>query len=196
MGKHSMGKHSLLALTLALLHVGVVFAAPITFTTTMTGAAENPPNASPGTGIATVVYDDDTHQLSIETAFSGLTAGTTAAHIHCCAPPPTNSIPATPVPSFPGFPSGVTEGSFEGTLDLTLESSFNPAFLELHGDNVAAAEAALAAGLANGEAYLNVHTTAFPTGEIRGFLRPVPEPHALSAVGLALVMLIAARTRH
>ncbi|WP_332675410.1 CHRD domain-containing protein [Aromatoleum sp.] len=196
MVKHSMGKHSLLALTLALLHVGVVHAAPITFTTTLTGAGENPPNASPGTGIATVVYDDDTHRLSIETAFSGLTAGTTAAHIHCCAPPPTNSIPATTVPSFLGFPTGVTEGSFEGTLDLTLGSSFNPAFLELHGASVSAAEAAFAAGLASGGAYLNIHTTAFPGGEIRGFLRPVPEPHALSAVGLALLMLIAARARH
>lgn len=196
MGKHSLGKHSLLALTLALLHAGVVHAAPITFTATLTGAGENPPNTSPGTGIATVVYDDDTHRLSIETAFSGLTAGTTAAHIHCCAPPPGNSIPATAVPSFPGFPFDVTEGSFEATFDLTLESSFNPDFLELHDDSVSAAEAALAAGLASGEAYLNIHTTAFRSGEIRGFLRPVPEPPTLSAVGLALVMLIAARTRH
>lgn len=196
MGKHSMSKHPLLALTLVLLHAGVVHAAPITFTATLNGGAENPPNNSPGTGIATVVYDDDTHRLSIETAFSDLTAGTTVAHIHCCAPFPANVMPATTVPSFPGFPSGVTEGSFEGTFDLTLESSFNPDFLELHGDNVSAAEAALAAGLASGQAYLNIHTTAFPSGEIRGILRSVPEPHALSAVGLALVMLIAARTRH
>ncbi len=196
MGKHSMGKHQLFALTLALLHAGVVHAAPITFTATLSGDAENPPNASSGIGIATVVYDDDTHRLSIETAFSDLSAGTTAAHIHCCAASPTNAIPATAVPSFPGFPSGVTEGSFEATFDLTLESSFNPAFLELHKDSVSAAEAALAAGLASGEAYLNIHTTAFPSGEIRGALRSVPEPHALSAVGIALVMLIASRTRH
>ena len=106
------------------------------------------------------------------------------------------SPPATTVPSFPDFPLGVTEGSFEGTLDLTRESSFNPAFLALHGDSVAAAEAALAAGLSAGEAYFNIHTTQFGGGEIRGTLRAVPEPQALSAVGLALVMLIAARTRH
>jgi CHRD domain len=35
---------------------------------------------------------------------------------------------------------------------------------------------ALLTGLAAGEAYLNIHTTLFPNGEIRGFLAPVPGP--------------------
>jgi hypothetical protein len=66
----------------------------------------------------------------------------------------------------------------------------------LHGDTAAGAEAALALGLANGEAYFNIHTTVVPGGEIRGFLHAVPEPRTLSLLGLALGMLIGGRTRH
>lgn len=194
MGKHSMGKHSLVAVIVALLHAGAVHAMPITFTAALSGAAENPPNVSPGTGFATVVYDNETHLLSVDVSFSGLVAGTTAAHIHCCAAPPANSIPATPTPTFPDFPLGVMEGTYDMTFDLTDPSSFSSAFIG--GGTAAEAEAALAAGLLAGEAYLNIHTTAFSGGEIRGFLRTVPEPQTLSILGLALGMLIAARTRH
>ena len=31
-------------------------------------------------------------------------------------------------------------------------------------------------GVESGKAYLNIHTAAFPGGEIRGFLTPAPEP--------------------
>ena len=41
---------------------------------------------------------------------------------------------------------------------------------------MAAAETTLFNGLFAGTEYLNIHTTAFPGGEIRGFLSPVPEP--------------------
>jgi hypothetical protein len=59
------------------------------------------------------------------------------------------------------------------------------------------AEAALAAGLAADEAYFNIHTTAFPGGEILGFLTDVPEPgtFALLATGvLALALRRRARS--
>jgi hypothetical protein len=56
----------------------------------------------------------------------------------------------------------------------------------------------LFAGLGAGTAYLNVHTTAFPGGEIRGFLTavtPVPEPetYALFLTGLAWLGVAARR---
>lgn len=196
MRKYSMGKHSLAVFTLALLHAGMVQAAPVTFTATLTGSAEAPPNESPATGVATVIYDDAARTLFVEASFSGLEGPTTAAHIHCCVEPPGTIPPATEVPSFTGFPLGVTAGVFSGTFDLTLESSFNPDFITATGGTIAGAEEALAAGLASGQAYFNIHTTAHPAGEIRGFLRTVPEPEALSIIGLALGMLIVARTRH
>jgi hypothetical protein len=70
----------------------------------------------------------------------------------------------------------VTSAVYTGTLDLTLASSFNPAFVTSSGGTDAAAEAALVAGLDDGMAYLNIHTTTFPNGEVRAFLQPIPEP--------------------
>ena len=140
------------------------------FTGSLAGSNENPPTASPATGSATVTYDDAAHSLRVQVTFSGLGSGTTAAHIHCCIAPPMNTGVATPSPSFPGFPLGVTSGTYDGMLDLTNSSSFNPAFVTAHGGTVAAAESALVTGLAQGMAYLNIHTSVFPGGEIRSFL--------------------------
>jgi hypothetical protein len=83
---------------------------------------------------------------------------------------------ATQLPSFINFPVGVTAGAYSNTFDLTNASSWNPAFVTANGGTTAGAEAALLAGSAAGESYLNIHTVAFPSGEIRGFLAPAPEP--------------------
>jgi hypothetical protein len=156
--------------------VGVSSAAPITFTGVISGGSENPPTGSPGTGNSLVTYDPATHMLSVNVTFSGLEAGTTAAHIHCCVLPNGNAQVATTVPTFAGFPLGVTSGSYSNTLDLTLASSFNPAFVASSGGTLAGAESALATGLQDGMAYLNIHTTTFPNGEVRSFLVAIPEP--------------------
>lgn len=143
---------------------------------TLTGAAESPPNASPATGSTTITYDSVAHTLRVEASFSGLTSTDTGAHIHCCttvAGTGTATV-ATPTPAFPGFPLGVTSGTHDGTLDLTLGSSWNPSFVTASGGTPALAEAALGAGLAAGTAYLNIHTTTFPGGEIRAFPVLVP----------------------
>ena len=59
----------------------------------------------------------------------------------------------------------------------------------IDGGTAASAEAALFAGLNSGQAYLNLHTTAFPGGEIRGQFAAVPEPGtwALMITGFGLV---------
>ena len=149
--------------------VGMVYlAASPTFVTKLKGSNQVPANVSTGTGDAIVKVDQIGHTLSVTATFSGLTAPNTAAHIHCCAPLGTNIGVATAVPTFPGFPSGVTSGSYTHTFDLTQASSYNPAFVSSHGGTPAGAEAALVSGLAAGQAYFNIHTTTFPGGEIRG----------------------------
>jgi CHRD domain-containing protein len=141
------------------------------FTADLNGANQNPPVASSGTGNVKVTWNTDTNQMTVDVSFSGLTTGTTASHIHCCVAPPGNAGVATTTPSFPGFPLGVTAGTYSRTFDLTSPTSFNAAFITAHGGTTAAAAAALLAGIRAGQAYLNIHTTMFPGGEIRGFLQ-------------------------
>lgn len=186
---------TLLTLVAALALGGAAHAAVLVTYATLDGPSEAPPNASPGTGTATVTYDSVAHTLRVQTSFSGLLAGVTAAHIHAPTALPNTGTAgvATPVPTFPGFPSGVTSGSYDQTFDLTLASSWNPTFINNNGGTPAGAEAALAAALMSQRAYLNIHTTQFSGGEIRGFLA-VPEPgtYALLA-GLGLCAFAACR---
>src|SRR3954451_22824808 len=184
---------ALVLIAITLLQAPAVQAAPITLAATLSGAAEIPPNNSPGTGQATVVLDPTANTLHIQVSFSGLTSGTTASHIHCCvpaAPPalPGNLLVATTTPRFEDFPVGVTLGTYDKTLDLTLASSYNPAFITAEG-GVPQAEAALIAAIESGASYLNIHTTNFPGGEIRGTLVPVREPASVVLLGSALVGL-------
>jgi CHRD domain/PEP-CTERM motif len=168
-----------------------------TWTATFTGAAEAPPNASPGTGSATLSLTGNV--LTINGTFTGLLAPTSVAHIHCCVAVPQTGTAgvATTTPSFVGFPLGVTSGTFLLTLDLTQASSYNAAFITANG-NIDGARAALLAGMNGGRAYFNIHSTQFPAGEIRGFIiSTVPEPSSvfLTTAGLFGVALLVMRRR-
>lgn len=202
-----IGKLSSLATAgwLAIASLAPASATVITYDADLSGVS------SPGVGYTLLTYDDFAHTLRLDVTFSGLLGPTTAAHVHCCVAPPGTTTVATQVPSFPGFPLGATSGTYVSPLfDLTQASNWNPAFVTAHGGTPGGAEAALAAGLAAGWAYLNVHTTVFPGGEIRGFLQAcgpgtsnvcgtpttaVPEPGAIALFGIGLAGLVAGRRR-
>ena len=169
------------------------------YTAFMDGPSEDPPNVTPGTGFARVDYDDVAHSMRVQADFSDLIGTTTAAHIHAPTPVPfamTAGV-ATQLPSFTGFPLGVTSGSMDETFDLTQSSSWNPSFITNNGGSPASAEAAFAQFLNEGRAYFNIHSTFDGSGEIRGFLVLVPEPTTacLGLASLAAVMLAMRPTR-
>lgn len=154
----------------------------------LSGAAEAVPTPSPGFGLFTFTLNGDI--LRIEGSFGGLLANTMAAHIHCCTTSGgTGTAPVvSAVPSFPGFPLGVTGGAFEYEMNLLSPTSYNPTFfngVSVLG-NAATARGLLLSAFDDGTAYFNVHTTLYPAGEIRGFITTVPEPstYALMAAGL------------
>ena len=188
------------ALIAAVLSVASAAAATIPLSAILSPANEVPPTASTGSGTAILDLDVAAHTLRVQVAFSGLVptappgapVGTTAAHIHCCLPSPfatgVNAGVATTTPTFANFPLGVLAGTYDNTLNLTLASSYNPAFVTLVG-GLANAETSLVNGLLGGLTYLNIHTNAFPGGEIRGFVVQIPEPEAyvLLLAGLAII---------
>jgi hypothetical protein len=186
-------RKSLIALAaLAAISTSTAHAAIIVYTATLSGAAEATPNASPGTGSSTVTIDTVLNTMRVQAVFSGLTGNVTAAHIHCCTTLPVTGAAgvATVTPTFTGFPAGVTSGAYDTTFDMTLPVSWNAAFITANGGTTSSAFSALVAGLNDRKAYLNIHSTTFGGGEIRGFLAPpVPEPATwlMMLAGLGLV---------
>jgi CHRD domain len=164
-------RHTCERLVAALLFLILASAAQAqTYMASFSGSNESPPVASAGTGSTTVTVNATANTLRVISIFSGLNSNTTASHIHCCVAPPGNAGVATTVPSFVGFPLGVTAGTMDQTYDMTQSSTWNPAFITANGGTTAGAEAALLAGLAAGQAYVNIHTVTSPGGEIRALL--------------------------
>jgi len=194
-----MSIRSLAAETLLALLVALPAAAhPITFEGTLSNVGEPPPaNMSSGTGFASIILDEDTFTLSVHVEFSGLSGPTTASHIHCCTATAGSGSAgvATQVPTFLDFPLGVTSGTYDKTFDMSLASSWNPAFVTAHNSSISDAFAAFATGLTDGNAYLNIHTSFAAAGEIRTFPAAVPEPGTLALLGVGVGTLSRAARR-
>ena len=119
----------------------------VVYGASMDAAQEVPPNGSPATGQGTFLIDRANDRIYYNISYSGLTGTETNAHIHGFAPPGANGPIITPLPT--GSPK---VGSF------TYAPSDEASFL---------------AGLA----YVNIHSTAIPSGEIRGQILPDNTPN-------------------
>jgi hypothetical protein len=103
------------------------------------GSSEVPANDSKGKGTVTATYDTTTKKLAWKGDYSGLSGPATMAHFHGPADPSKNAGVAVPI--------APSTSPFEGSATLTGPQ---------------------AAQLIAGQWYVNVHTAAFPAGEIRG----------------------------
>ena len=77
-----------------------------------------------------MTIDDVLNTMRVQVDFTGLLAGVTASHIHVINGPGDANLAdtlgpvATTTPTFTGFPSAVTSGSYDMTFDMTLASSY------------------------------------------------------------------------
>jgi hypothetical protein len=186
-----MGLNIKLALAAAgmTLAAQTAMAAPITYYSTLSGMQEAPSVASPGTGYGSVTLDGD--MLMVSLSFSGLSAPTIFSHIHCCVGAGMNGPVALDFGA--SFPVGVTAGSFSTIFNLADLSTYSTGFRTANGGTLASVQAAFVNGFLGGRSYFNVHTSAFRSGEIRG---QIPEPAALSLLGLGLIGLGLRRRQH
>ena len=112
----------------------------VNFTSTINGESEVPSNASTANGSATAKFDKITKILSLTMTYGGLTA--TNMHIH-----------KAPV----GVSGGVLFG-IGGPAPYSYTINYTSPALSVGQED----------SLMNNQFYLNIHTRAFPGGEIRG----------------------------
>ncbi len=164
-------KSAFYMLTAAAIAVAAVPANAATlFSTTLSGGNETAPNNSTATGAGTLLLSTNQNTIDVFLSWTGLTGPAIGGHVHCCAPQGANA----PVAIDFG-PSGVATGSLTRSFDLTAAGTFTSGFIIANGGTIATAKTAFVNGLISGGGYYNVHTTAFPGGEIRGQLSAVPE---------------------
>ncbi|MGE3181186.1 MAG: CHRD domain-containing protein [Phycisphaerae bacterium] len=171
-----IGAFTATAISVIFLSLPTAIGHELVFESPMSGPAEAPPNNSPGTGFVRITIDLDLVTMHIEADFQDLMGTVTAAHIHGLTAMPNAGTAGVAIvaPSLPGFPTGVMAGNYDHTLDLTLASSYNAAFIAASGGTVSDALNAVINGMQAERMYFNIHTTSFGGGEIRGFPALVP----------------------
>ena len=132
----------------------------------MSGAQEVPANSSTALGSMDVFYTRDTRILTYKVTWSGLTDSVVQMHIHGSSPSGFNApviqniiVAATPNGSVGNgiFPQKTSAGKYTYAKTGTISGT-------LLVDGVFIKEQ----DLLNGLFYMNIHTIAFPGGEIRG----------------------------
>jgi hypothetical protein len=136
------------------------------FSATLTGYEETPTLSVAGTGSLSAQISRDETSVSYTLSYSSLTGPALAAHIHLGMPAIAGGVIAflcdtdagtAQIPDCPGA-GGTVSGSIEAA------DVIGPA-----GQGITAGEfEELVAAMRFGATYANVHTTAFPSGEIRG----------------------------
>jgi hypothetical protein len=160
------------------------FAALEDFTVSLDGAQDGG-GGRQGSGSGTLTLDTTANTLTFNNiSWTGLSADSTASHIHGPAAPGVSTGVLYPLdPTYTTVGSGIRSGTFSGTLTLTdLAPGGNPYPI-----------ANQIADLENGLWYMNIHSDGsqggFPGGEIRGQILLVPEPSALALLGCGVAAL-------
>jgi hypothetical protein len=168
---HLMRRHlalalvALTALLLSALPAAGQSAAPATFVAHLTGAAEvaDPPVETSATGQAVFRLSRDGTELTYRLIVANI-QNVTMAHIHLAPADANGPVVVWLYPDGP--PAQLLPGRSSGVLAVGTISAD-----DLVGPLMGASLEELIDALRAGDAYVNVHTTQYPAGEIRGQIR-------------------------
>src|SRR5918996_2649222 len=162
--------------TIGILSIFIIGATPLTlqlyaqeseqkFSAKLSGKDEVPPNESPSAGLAWVKIIGD--KIAYEVNVTDMDK-VNAAHIHLAEPGKNGPVVLT---LFMGGPTEQVNGTV-GEANVTASNFEGP----MKGKQVSD----LVTAINNGTTYVNVHTTDFPNGEIRGELMDSAKMSALA----------------
>jgi len=159
----------------ALLCSAALASAQSLYTSSLDGAQDGG-GARTGTGFVDLTLNGTT--LTLVGSYSGLSANSTAAHIHG----PSGPFPASAGVIYglggPVIPLNVMGGTINGSVNLIPLQAGAYTVQEQIDD------------LNNSLWYINIHSTAFTGGEIRGVIVPVPEPSTWALLGMGATGLM------
>ena len=142
----------------------------LTLRAKLTGFQESPPKLSPSTGTFEATVLGST--LSYKLTYSKLSSPAFMAHIHFAQPAVNGGIflwlcGSATAPGPAGTPTCPPDGGTVSRSGITAAD-----IQSVSAQNLSAGDFAGALSIIkNGDAYVNVHTTLFPAGEIRGFVK-------------------------
>lgn len=120
----------------------------------LTGAQETPAVPSTALGSLDVFYTKETRTLTWTVTWSGLTGPVAAMHIHGLAPK--------------GYAAGVVQNIITNSGGIaTPNATLYPATGKFSGTTHVDGSVIKELDLLNGNYYINIHTAAYPGGEIR-----------------------------
>ncbi len=149
---------------------------------------QDPPVISDAAGAAVMAVDPATGDFDLTMWVSGLTEADLAVneagrfHIHIGGPDVNGPV----IFQFAGLDNFWSTGGPGGQLLVReiVGANLGQSFMEDYWDDLLA-----------GDTYLNLHTQAYPAGEIRGQLVLIPEPASLGLVAMGAAVLLMGRRR-
>ena len=141
------------------------------FAANLDGPTETPPRVSSGTATASFV-DDGAGTMTFTVTAQNLTTNWTLAHIHLADAGVAGGVIVDLATGNNGtsLPPSATSGTITGTITKPNPGALNPG--PTLGDGGTMTYADLLALMRNGNTYVNIHTTRFPAGELRGQVAP------------------------
>lgn len=127
------------------IHYNVYIPAQIMFTADLNAAQESPADTSKATGTFYAILSSNRGQLDYRVTYAGLTSSFTAAHFHLGAAGVSGNV-IKPITTFSG---NTAVGTWSSLPDSVVGE------------------------LMNGKIYINIHSSNYPGGEIRGQIYPV-----------------------